>query len=262
MSMSRLWVAVPVALVLAACGGAVEGPDTTPVPTTSPTTEGAIPATTSSSPTSSTTSPTTSPTTTAPPANTLPGEPIDIGPAAGDVLAVMGVAHDDGLNVRAAPGTDQPVVTILDPTADDAVATGRARKLPRSIWWELEANGVVGWASSSFLTYLGSTNDITAQVIERMGWPAEHESMGGLGRMVADALASHDEPVSRITLTVAPSVGDLGEVIYDVVGFADDSVRGVRLHVFGEPDGDGFTLRAVEGTVFCGRGVDGAGLCV
>jgi enoyl-CoA hydratase len=36
----------------------------------------------------------------------LPGEPIDFGPAAGDVLAVIGVSHDDVLNLRSAPGAE------------------------------------------------------------------------------------------------------------------------------------------------------------
>jgi hypothetical protein len=75
-----------------------------------------------------------------------------------------------------------------------------------------------------------------------------------LGRIVAMAEASK-EVVSRVTVTVAPRlVGDLGEVTYDVVGFADDSVLGERLHVFGTP-GDTFTLKTVEATTLCRRGV-------
>ena len=62
----------------------------------------------------------------------------------------------------------------------------------------------------------------------------------------------------------APSVGDLGEVIYDVVGFADDSVRGLRLHIFGQPlaGGEGFSLKSVEATSLCARGLTAEGACI
>jgi hypothetical protein len=58
-----------------------------------------------------------------------------------------------------------------------------------------------------------------------------------------------------------PHVGDLGEVTVDVVGLADDSILGWRLHVFAQPEGATFHVRTVEQTVLCARGAD-AGLCV
>jgi hypothetical protein len=82
-----------------------------------------------------------------------------------------------------------------------------------------------------------------------------------LGFLVADFLAS-EEPPSDIVLVEAPTVGDLGEVTYDVIGLGDDAVRGLRVHVFGTPITEAFTLRTVEVTVICGRGVDADGLCV
>src|SRR5687767_1075984 len=44
----------------------------------------------------------------------LAGEPSDIGPAEGDVLGVVGVAHDDVLNVRSGPGAAQKVIATLE----------------------------------------------------------------------------------------------------------------------------------------------------
>jgi hypothetical protein len=48
-----------------------------------------------------------------------------------------------------------------------------------------------------------------------------------------------------------------------VTGFADDSVLGQRLVVFAQPDegGQSFTVRTVESTTLCRRGV-ADGLCV
>ena len=242
------FIAIVVAIVAGGCGGADVADTTTTTSTTQPDT------------TTTTVEPTT---TTAPDTTTsLPGEPIIIGPQAGDVLAVVGVAHDDVLNVRAAPGIDQPVIDELAPLTFDVVALGNARALPRSIWYEVETDEGIGWANGSFFGYLGVTTDETADVVDLLGEVPAAETMLDLGMIVAEALAS-DEPPSRIVMSVAPTVGDLGEVTYDVVGIGDDSVLGFRLHVFGTPDesGEGFVLKSVEQTVLCGRGLSGE-LCV
>ncbi len=60
--------------------------------------------------------------------------------------------------------------------------------------------------------------------------------------------------------SAAATVGDLGEVTFDVVGMPDDAQHGVRLHVFGTPLPGGFALKSVEATVLCSRGVT-AGSC-
>ncbi len=243
-------VAIALVVIASGCGGADVADSTTTTPTTQPDTT----TTTTVEPTTTTSVPDTT--------TSLPGDPIDIGPQPGDVLAVIGVAHDDVLNVRAAPGTDQPVVEELDPLAADVVALGNARALPASIWLEVETEDGSGWANSSFFAYLGGTTDATATIVELLGEIPAAETMLELGMIVAETLAS-DEPPSRIVMTVAPTVGDLGDVTYDVVGIGDDSVRGFRLHVFGTPDesGEGFVLKSVEQTVLCGRGLSGE-LCV
>ena len=256
------WViaAVAVGLLFAACGGGEGGGATPSIVTTS-----ALQPTTSTSPTTAvptTTAPATSTTTTPSPSTTLPGGPIDFGPAAGDVIAVVGVAYDDVLNVREAPGTDQRIVAMLDPLENEVVATGSARELARSIWYEVDAGGTRGWLSAAFVAYLGDVTDVTAAVIAQFSETPAAVTMGDLGVKVAEALAS-DDPGSRITMSVLPSVGDLGEVIYDVIGLGDDALFGLRLYVFGTPhdSGDGFVLKSVEQTVLCGRGVSD-GLCV
>ncbi|MDH3500183.1 MAG: SH3 domain-containing protein [Acidimicrobiia bacterium] len=263
-------VVVAVVVLTAACGdgGAASTTigETTSVPpssTLAPTIAPTTPPPTSTSPATTTT--TASSTTTAPPTSaptSLPGDPMDFGPRAGDVLGVVGVAHDDVLNVRLAPGTDQTIVARLAPLEDEVIALGNTRQLPSSIWYEVDADGRRGWASAAYLAYLGDTSDMTALLIAALGETPEAETMLDLGQIVAEASAS-DDPASRIVLSVAPTVGDLGEVTFDVIGLGDDSVFGIRLHVFGTPSegGEGFILKSVEQTVLCGRGVSG-GLCV
>ena len=239
-------------MVLGSCGS--PGGETTTAPPTASTT--------------ATTSTTQAPTSTASSTSTttdegLPGEPIDFGPQAGDQLAVVGVAHDDILNHRAGPGTDSEVIGRLAPTETELIATGRARALPESIWFEVEVDGVTGWVSSAYVGYLGLTDDATAEVIAALEDTPGAETMADLGLIVAESMASEDPP-SRIVMSVRPTVGDLGEATYDVVGLGDDALRGVRLHVFGDPaeGGEAFVLSNVERTLICGRGVTDDGLCV
>ena len=273
--MRKLALIAALLLVAAACGDSVETTTTTvdPGATTTtapppaeppPTTTTAPPPTTTTTELPPTTTTTTEPpptTTTEPPPTTTtrPGEPIDFFPQAGDVLGVIGVQFDDVLNVRDVPAGE--IIATLDPLADDAVATGNARQLPNSIWVELTVGASTGWASYAFLAFLDAVTDETAFVVAELGGIPGAETMLDLGRLVAELYAS-EEPPSDIVVSSAPTVGDLGEVMYDVVGLGDDAVRGLRLHVFGAPDesGEGFSLNSVEVTALCGRGVTG-GLC-
>jgi hypothetical protein len=243
----------------AASATTATAPPTTAGASTTPSSTSAAPDTSPSTSSQSTSAPSTStPSTTA----ELPGEAIDFGPRAGDVLAVVGVDRNDVLNLRAAPGTDQEVLVRLAPLTDDLLATGHTRMLPRSFWIELDADGTVGWASLSFLGYLGGTDDATAELTALAGETPVAETLVDLATDVA-ALVASDEPRSRIRVSGAPAVGDLGEVTVDVVGIGDDSVLGYRLRLFATPheSGEAWVLKSVERTVLCARGTDGE-LCV
>lgn len=173
----------------------------------------------------------------------------------------MGVAFDDVLNVRVAPGTNQTIVHELDPLADDIIALGHNRTLPQSIWYQVEVDGITGWVSGAFVGYPGPVDDATAQIIQLLGGIPEADNMLDLGRAITEGVTT-SEPPTRITVSVAPTIGDLGEVTFDVVGVGDDAVAGFRLHIFGAPSGGGFYLDTVETLNFCSRGVDPDGFCV
>lgn len=252
-------------ILLGACGAGQRAGSTTTT-ATAPTTTTTIAATTTT--TIGTTPTTAGSTTTTVPAATstttsgdLPGEPIVFGPAAGDVLAVIGVAHDDVLNLRAAPGADQEILEGIPAIYDALTALGQTRELPGSFWIAVDYQGTEGWVNLRYIGYLGDTRDATQAVIDDFGEVPGAATMLDLGFIVAESLAS-EEPPSDIVLVVAPTVGDLGEVTYDVIGLADDAVRGVRVHVFGQPIDEGFTLDTVELTSLCGRGVDDSNFCI
>lgn len=193
----------------------------------------------------------------------LAGEPFDGPPLNGApaTLDVIGVAADDVLNVRAGPGVDAEIVATLPPLTTDVRATGAARLLPGSIWLELEVDGTTGWANSSYLAFLGGTDDITARLLDQLDERPSAPTLEELAREVAALVASTDPP-SEVVISDGPSVGDLGEVTVDVVGLGDDAGRGFRLVVFATQDDDGFTLRTVESTDLCARGTTGDGVCV
>jgi hypothetical protein len=244
-------------LLMVACAGddAESTSTTTPAPTTTGAPTTTVPIATTTTKPATTTAPSTGTTTTS---GELPGEPIDFGPTSGDTLAVIGVAHDDVLNLRAAPGADQPILGEIPATYDLLTASGETRQLPGSFWVGVAFEETPGWVNLRYVAYRGATTDETQTVI---GQVPGAETMLDLGFLGAETFAS-EEPPSDIVLVVAPTVGDLGEVTYDVIGLGDDAVRGLRVRVFGQPIVEAFTLDTVEVTALCGRGVDASGACV
>lgn len=239
-------------MVLVACGSVEETATTTTLMTTTTSTS----TTTVLEPTTTTTAASTTTS-----SSGFPGDPIDFGPAAGNTLGVIGVAHDDVLNLRSAPGADQDILAGIPPLYSTLIAVGETRQLAASMWIAVDYAGLGGWVNLRFVAYLGDTSDATAAVLSNLGETPAAETILELGLIVAESLAS-DDPASALVVTVAPTVGDLGEVTYDVIGLADDAVRGLRVHVFGQPMDGGFSLDAVEVTPLCGRGADEDGLCV
>ncbi len=267
MARGLLLTAAAFALLVGACAsdtvtGGTAAPSSTTVvtvPSTTATTTSGANSTTPSAPTTTTVPTTTLPATTT---STLAGTEVEFGPAKGDVLGVVGVRYDDVLNLRSGPGIDVPTIDTVDPTFEHLVAIGQTRLLPSgSLWINVDHAGTVGWVHLSFVAYIGSVDDATALVVAALGEIPTASSMEELGLLVAGVFASTDPP-SRTVMTVMPTMGDFGEVAYDVIGLGDDATLGYRLHVFGQVVDDVLGLYSVERTELCARGVTGDGLCV
>ncbi len=267
--MQRLTAAlVVVVLLLAACGAADDAPESTTTVAAAPSTTQAATTTSPEDPTTTTTSSSTTTSTTTSTSTTTtttqapdPGSPIE-GPAAGDVLGVVGVAASDVLNVRELPGVEAGIIDTLAPTEMNIVAVGNSRIVAQSIWHEIELDANTGWANARFLAYIGETTDITFAIAEFFdGELPTAATMEELAEDIAETQAS-DDPASTIVIVDGPSAGDLHEVTVDVIGLGDDSVGGLRLHIFAEETAAGFTLDAAERTLLCSRGVTTEGVCV
>ena len=241
------------------------------------------------------------PTNSVPPTSApLPGTPAEFGPAAGAPLGVIGVSHDDFLNVRDVPngsvvatlslriahgdpansklqvGDAAAEATVATLSLDGITATGRTRDLATSTWHEIQAGPVIGWASSNYLAPLSPNVrlDVTDQVLSAVGSAPTAPTLTELANVVTAEFAS-DEPASRIRVTAPPrAIDGLAEITVDVIGLPDDSVRGYRLLISADPAGDWraenldtaggpFTLRNVMATPLCysHRGTGEGGLC-
>jgi hypothetical protein len=180
-------------------------------------------------------------------------------------LAVVGVAAADTLKVRSGPGVEFGVLFELGPLAMNAVATGHNRSVGNGGFWsEITAGDRTGWANTAFLLQPGQVSDITAALFPTPSARPKAETMEELGQVVGRRRAGAAEPPARIVVVDGPTVGDLGEITVDVIGLGDDSQGGERLKIFAEPGPPGarFTVRTVEATALCSRGVTKDGLCV
>ncbi len=236
------------AIVLGAAACTGSGSD---VVTADPTTITAAETIAPTQPAVSTTTSTTQSSPATPP-ESLPGDLIEFGPAQGDQLDVVGVAFDDVLNVRIAPGTDFEVIGTLDPDAAGVTATGHNRLLPNSFWVEVEFEGQLGWVNESFVGYLGSSRALEPSV------PAANATALELAQLVAKAAASV-EPPSTITIAAQP-LDDV--VIMDVLGLGDDAAKGFRLTVTTVETAGKRSVTAVDEQIICSRGITTDGLCV
>ena len=111
----------------------------------------------------------------------LVGSPIDFGPRSGDVIAVIGVPHDDALNLRAAPGPTQDILDTIDPVYEGLVAQGETWEMPTAFWVKVDYEGTIGWVHMGFIAYLGHTDDATATVVADLGGNPAADSMEELG---------------------------------------------------------------------------------
>ena len=255
---------VPLAILAVSCAAAPlsDDPAANPAPTTSSVTPSStIPAT---APPSAPQEPDTITSTTTANTNSTPdSRPVRVpGPPSQSTWMVVGVEFDDVLNIRAAPGATSAVIGELAPTEAGVTSTGEAVAVKGSTWWEIESGRTCGWVNARFLAAQGSTTDITSLVVDLgAGLPAA-ASMEELARLVVGLLSGDGE---QLVIVGDAGSDDLTDVSVDVLPEdIDDSVRGHRLRIFGQRDGEAgpYSLYGVEATSLCWRSADELGQCV
>jgi len=185
------------------------------------------------------------------PTFTLPGGEVDSTFATGDVVGVVGAAHDVTHWLVGLPGDEITggVVRELQPTETGLSALGAAWQVDDVLWERLRFGEHEGWFPRSMLAFIGEPEDVTG-----LYTGISAESVEELGAEVAGEIEA-----ARIVLVAEP--GPL-EVVYDVIGLEDDSVAGYRIRVVASEQAGRFAPELVERTPLCSRGISEDGLCV
>ncbi|MGF1598372.1 MAG: hypothetical protein ACFCVK_15810 [Acidimicrobiales bacterium] len=199
-------------------------------------------------------------------AGQLPGKPTEGVLPPGAVIGVVGVKAEDVLNVRARPGSQETIVDTLDPLTTGLVFSGRKRLVgyPSSVWYEINTGSIEGWVNSRYVAPLAGTVDATSEVVGVVGTSPSGETVVQVAEIVIEARTDLLDGEIEVVLVDGPTSGDLNEIVYDILGFGDDSVRGERLHLFVTPpevDDGPTTLESVELTPICARGDGKTELC-
>ncbi len=227
--------------------------------------------------------------------DTLPGTAYAYGPSAGDPLTVVGVAHDDVLNVRDVPngkiiarlrnrvsGEIDIATLVLQPVNDEVIAiidlvggvkaTGHTRQLITTVWYEVDIGPITGWASSAYLAPLGSPRNANDRLIAELGEMPQAATLTDLVINVSKALVPDNTHTTyRRTIVFAPEIGEgVGGATIDVLGFSYDALLGHRISIAADPapeidwwqvpteDAGPFTLWNVTLTHICNSsGVEG-----
>lgn len=106
-------------------------------------------------------------------------------------MGVVLLAPDEAnnsLNVRAGPGTQNPVVTELSPAQAELVPTGAIEVVDGRVWHELVAQDVAGWAYGYYLTETWSPSDVE----QEWDWRSALENFANalvLGEGLEDAVS-------------------------------------------------------------------------
>lgn len=257
-------VVLAAGLLLTACGTetAQDGPGEEPTSSApSPTEAGTEPSaeepTSPEEPSSPEPSATEDPTDAAVAAAELPGEVVDV-PPLNEVVAVIAVEAGSGLHYRTGPGTEFESVGTLEPLGVSPAYGEIRRREDGSHWAQvMKTDGWFFWMNMKHLAFPGETTDITADLAELPSAATVEE----VGLLVAGQRTADQPPSVETVVVDGPVEGDAGEVVIDVVGIGDDALAGERLRVVTERTGQGHTVRSVELTPLCARGVTDDGVC-
>lgn len=207
---------------------------------------------------------------------TIGGTWYDVGPAAGEILDVVGVRYDDVLNVRDQADVSGAIVATAAPfAANPQLVSGGEGLLfnPNGgAWWKVTVNGTQAWASSSFLGQISpNATDLLPQLTADMASTTAPD----LNTLIVDiGAALADGPTPSVVLSTEPVGLDAigSEATIDVINIGDLSIKGWRIqiqfnNVFDGINGQnpqiiGFELVSATGFPVCQKGAEaGTGAC-
>lgn len=164
--------------------------------------------------------------------------------------AVVGVERGDRLNVRRQPMATAQVLGRLAPLASGVKVGSRTS----GAWRQVRVPAGVGWAHGRYLAMLGKSVDVSAE--------ARDVGIAPTRRALARKVATRQAEAGDGPLVGPVVVARKGATFtVDVLGYADDAVRGERFVVVVVPGEAGFEVGSATAIPMCARSVDSAGLC-
>lgn len=139
---------------------------------------------------------------------------------------------DGGLNVRTGPGVDNDVIQTL-PRANWVQPSGACRVVGSTDWWEIDTLlwGETGWVAARFLTTDRSVILADGVIDETLLVGVTFSSHDELKALINEAYREEPDHVLDV-VQVGEAVGldaQGYEVTFDVLGFRDDAVQGLRI---------------------------------
>lgn len=170
-----------------------------------------------------------------------PGRRFDYGPAKNTVMHVVGVRHDDALNLRAAPTANAKLVTSKAPGQlifPQLLSLGSGW-LPDTggAWWQVEINhpenvlhGEKVWAHTNYLKPLATATNKTDEIIRKIG--SDYSGVEQLKQRLIH-LRSNDTNMIKSVVSQDEMGMDAsgGSVQIELLGYKDDSVYGEIFYV-------------------------------
>lgn len=166
------------------------------------------------------------------------------------VFSVVGVAHDDKLNVRRTPSARAKVIGRLAPLARRVEVTGKTR----GSWRQVRIGDRVGWVHGRYLAPIGRPVGMTERARE-VGIAPTRVSL-------ARKVVASQAPGTEGRLFGPVLVSQRGNrMVVDLLGYQDDALVGERFRLVIRPGEAGFMIRSAAALPICARGVDRNGLC-
>jgi len=116
-------------------------------------------------------------------------------PKSGQLFEVSDVLEDDVLNLRVAPNTSALILVGIPYNALDVIATGRAQRFDRSLWFEVRFDQITGWVNAHYLIL-----------------PSDSNALRGV------TLAKPERTSSTVSSKTIDSESDLGKRVAIVIG--------------------------------------------
>jgi hypothetical protein len=218
------------------------------------------------------------PTGTPPPADTpsdgpsitpAPDTPPPPAPADGQALVIVAVADDDVLNFRVEPDPSADIVDTARPDiaqyprTTEILATGLARSVGSSTWWQVTVDGQEVWANARYLGVLGPVDDATADLVD-----LEATGDATLEDVVAEARPYPGAWGTMVFLEGVDAISSYATI--DVLGPVGPGIKGERFLIeagnlidYSDEDAQflGYRIWTAQRTLICEVGLDSSGGC-